>query len=40
VPVFGVASAALVLGERIDASLAIGGALAILGVVISNRARR
>lgn len=40
VPVFGVASSALVLGERIDASLAIGGALAVLGVVITNRARR
>jgi drug/metabolite transporter (DMT)-like permease len=39
VPVLGVASSALVLGERIDASLAIGGALAILGVVVNNRAR-
>jgi drug/metabolite transporter (DMT)-like permease len=39
VPVFGVASSALVLGERIDTSLAIGGALAILGVVVNNRAR-
>lgn len=40
VPVLGVASGALVLGERIDASLAIGGALAIVGVVINNQARR
>jgi len=40
VPVFGVASSALVLGERIDVSLAVGGALAILGVVINNQARR
>lgn len=39
VPLFGVASSALVLGERVDASLALGGALAILGVVINNRAR-
>jgi drug/metabolite transporter (DMT)-like permease len=39
VPIVGVASSALLLGERIDTSLAIGGALAILGVVINNRAR-
>jgi drug/metabolite transporter (DMT)-like permease len=39
VPIIGVASSALVLGERIDTSLAIGGALAILGVVINNRSR-
>lgn len=39
VPVFGVASSALVLGERIDVSLAAGGALAVLGIVINNRAR-
>jgi drug/metabolite transporter (DMT)-like permease len=40
VPVFGVASSALVLGERLDASLGVGGVLAVLGVVITNRARR
>lgn len=40
VPVFGVASSALMLGERLDASLLAGGALAIAGVVITNRARR
>jgi drug/metabolite transporter (DMT)-like permease len=40
VPVFGVASAALVLGERLDASLWVGGALAVAGVVLMHRARR
>jgi drug/metabolite transporter (DMT)-like permease len=40
VPVFGVGSSALVLGERLDASLLVGGALAIAGVVVTNRARR
>jgi drug/metabolite transporter (DMT)-like permease len=40
VPVFGVASSALVLGERLDASLLVGGALAVAGVVLMNRARR
>ena len=40
VPVFGVASSALLLGERIDASLGVGGALAVAGVVLMNRARR
>jgi drug/metabolite transporter (DMT)-like permease len=39
VPVFGVASSVIVLGERLDASLLAGGALALLGVVINNRAR-
>jgi drug/metabolite transporter (DMT)-like permease len=39
VPVFGVASSVLVLGEPLDASLAVGGALALAGVVINNRAR-
>jgi drug/metabolite transporter (DMT)-like permease len=39
VPVFGVATSALVLGERLDASLLIGGALAVAGVVWMNRAR-
>jgi drug/metabolite transporter (DMT)-like permease len=39
VPVFGVASSVLVLGEPLDASLLVGGALALLGVVINNRAR-
>jgi drug/metabolite transporter (DMT)-like permease len=40
VPVFGVASSVLLLGERLDASLLIGGALAIVGVVVANRARQ
>jgi drug/metabolite transporter (DMT)-like permease len=40
VPVFGVASAVLVLGESLDASLLVGGALAVAGVVLTNRARR
>jgi drug/metabolite transporter (DMT)-like permease len=40
VPVFGVASAVLLLGEPMTASLLVGGALALAGVVIANRARR
>jgi drug/metabolite transporter (DMT)-like permease len=40
VPVFGVASSVLVLGEMLDASLLVGGALAVAGVVLTNRARR
>jgi drug/metabolite transporter (DMT)-like permease len=40
VPVFGVASSVLVLGESLDASLLVGGALALAGVVLTNRARR
>jgi drug/metabolite transporter (DMT)-like permease len=40
VPVFGVASAVLLLGEPMTASLLIGGALALAGVAIANRARR
>lgn len=40
VPVFGVASSVLLLGERLDASLLVGGALAIAGVVLANRARQ
>jgi drug/metabolite transporter (DMT)-like permease len=40
VPVFGVASSALLLGERLDASLLAGGALAVAGVLLMNRARR
>jgi drug/metabolite transporter (DMT)-like permease len=40
VPVFGVASAVVLLGEPMTASLLIGGALALAGVVIANRARR
>jgi drug/metabolite transporter (DMT)-like permease len=39
VPVFGVAGAVLWLGESTDASLLVGGALALAGVVIANRAR-
>lgn len=39
VPIFGVASSALVLGESLGASLLVGGALAIAGVVVTNRAR-
>jgi drug/metabolite transporter (DMT)-like permease len=40
VPVFGVASSVLLLGEPLDATLLIGGALALAGVVLANRARR
>ena len=40
VPLFGVASSVLVLGESLDASLLVGGALAVAGVVLTNRARR
>jgi drug/metabolite transporter (DMT)-like permease len=40
VPVFGVASSVLLLGEPVTPSLLIGGALALTGVVIANRARR
>lgn len=40
VPVFGVASSVLLLGEPLDASLVVGGALAIVGVLVANRARR
>ncbi len=40
VPVFGVASSALVLGEPLQASLLVGGALAVAGMVVMNRARR
>lgn len=40
VPVFGVASSVLLLGEPLDASLLAGGALAIAGVVVANRARQ
>jgi drug/metabolite transporter (DMT)-like permease len=39
VPVFGVASSVALLGEPLEASLLVGGALALLGVVINNRAR-
>ncbi len=40
VPVFGVASSTLMLGESLNASLLLGGALAVLGMVVMNRARR
>jgi drug/metabolite transporter (DMT)-like permease len=40
VPVFGVASSALLLGEPLDGSLLVGGALAVTGMVVMNRARR
>jgi drug/metabolite transporter (DMT)-like permease len=40
VPVFGVSSSILLLGEPLDTSLLIGGALAVAGVVVMNRARR
>ncbi len=40
VPVFGVASSVVWLGERLDGALMVGGALAILGLVISNLGRR
>jgi drug/metabolite transporter (DMT)-like permease len=37
VPVFGVALAALLLGESITASMGIGGTLSVLGVMLTNR---
>lgn len=40
VPVFGVASSALVLGEPLQASLLVGGALAVAGMAVMNAARR
>jgi drug/metabolite transporter (DMT)-like permease len=40
VPVFGVLSSVLYLGESVDASLLVGGALAIAGVVTMNLARK
>jgi drug/metabolite transporter (DMT)-like permease len=40
VPVVGVASSVLLLGERLDVSLLVGGVLAITGVVVANRARQ
>lgn len=39
VPVAGVALSVLTLGEPLEASLVLGGALAVAGVVIANRAR-
>ncbi|MBU6436315.1 MAG: DMT family transporter [Betaproteobacteria bacterium] len=39
VPVFGVLAATLLLGEPVDASLLVGGALAVAGVVWVNRSR-
>ena len=40
VPVFGVAMSVALLGEPLDASLLVGGALAMAGVVVANRARQ
>lgn len=40
VPPLGVASSVLMLGEPLDGSLLVGGALALAGVVLANRARR
>lgn len=40
VPVFGVLSSVLVLGETTDSSLLLGGAIAVAGVVMMNRARQ
>lgn len=40
VPVFGVALSALTLGERLDASLALGGVLAVVGLTLANWGRR
>jgi len=37
VPVFGVTLAALLLGEGITASMGMGGALSVLGVMLTNR---
>ncbi len=39
VPIFGVASAVVWLGEHLDATLLMGGALAVVGLVISHRGR-
>jgi hypothetical protein len=40
VPVVGVSSAVILLGEPLGWSLAVGGAMALAGVVMANRARR
>ncbi len=40
VPIFGVLSSVLLLGETLDGSLLVGGVLAVAGVVLVNRARR
>ena len=40
VPVFGVLFATLLLGEALDGSLLVGGALVIAGMVVMNQARR
>jgi len=40
VPVFGVLFATLWLGEPVDASIAVGGALAVVGMAVMNLARR
>lgn len=40
VPVFGVLSSTLVLGEPLDAPLLLGGALAMVGMGVMNHARR
>jgi drug/metabolite transporter (DMT)-like permease len=40
VPIFGVISSAVFLGEKLDLSIFVGGALVILGMVVMNRARR
>jgi drug/metabolite transporter (DMT)-like permease len=40
VPVVGVSSAVLLLGEPLGGSLAVGAVMALCGVVIANRARR
>ncbi len=40
VPVFGVTSSVLLLGEAVDASLMVGGVMAIVGVTVMNQARR
>jgi drug/metabolite transporter (DMT)-like permease len=40
VPVFGVASSVLLIGEALSPSLLVGGTLAVTGVLLMNRARR
>ena len=40
VPVVGVSSAVLLLGEPLEWSLGVGAAMALSGVVLANRARR
>jgi drug/metabolite transporter (DMT)-like permease len=40
VPIFGVASAAIFLGEKLDWTLLVGGLFVVSGMIVMNRARR